>query len=75
MDCPHAASPQVLYAVLGSTIGERWKTFRQNSNEGDKEGDKDDEGYRRQDMWGVLEVPWVVHPGDEKTEERPHGSL
>lgn len=50
MDCPHAASPQVLYAVLGSTIGERWKTFRQNSNEGDKEGDKDDEGYRRQDM-------------------------
>lgn len=23
----------------------------------------------------MLEVPWVVHPGDEKTEGRPHGSL
>lgn len=76
MDCPpllcaHAASPQVLYAVSGSTVGERWKTFRQNSNE----GDKNDERSRRQDLWGVLEVTWVVHPGDEKTEERPHGIL
>lgn len=68
--CAGAASPWVLFVVLGTTI-EGHKAITACP----KEGYQDGEGFRGQDIWGAAEVMWFVQPREEKTEGRPDSSL
>jgi len=68
--CVGAASPQALSAVLGTTIKEGHASVREHPREGSKDG----EGSRGQDVWGVAELPWCVQLRAEEAEGRPGGS-
>ena len=66
-----AASLWTLCAVLIATVQEGHKTIK----ECPKEGYKDGERSRGQDVWWESEVPWFVQTREEETEGRSHGSL
>ena len=65
------SSPQVLCAVLGTSMQAGCQTISVRSDDSDQDGDRSG----GQGLLGVAEVTWLVQPREEKAEGQSHCSL